>query len=85
MTDDEVKDVEIHEDTLIAITLNVTDEGDTMKFFLGDTRFQNGLMMRGDSVIVDYIYGENDTLKAMVVTTLALIQSSPLPSKSRQR
>jgi hypothetical protein len=63
-----VYDVDTHADTLIDFT-GVRD-GDSLKFDLADTRFNNGLMMSGDSVIVDYIDGDNGMKRAMVVTVL---------------
>ena len=63
-----VYDVDTHADTLISFT-GVTD-GDSLKFDLAETRFNNGLMMTGDSVIVDYIDGDNGMKRAMVVTVL---------------
>ena len=45
---------------------------------------QNGLMLPGDSVIVDYIEGRGDTLRALVVTVLPKIQvvKQPEPTDS---
>lgn len=63
-----VYNVDTHADTLISFT-GVTD-GDSLKFDLAEARFNNGLMMTGDSVIVDYIDGDNDMKRAMVVTVL---------------
>ena len=45
-----------------------------MLFSIADARFQNGLMLPGDSVIVDYIEGRGDTLRALVVTVLPKVQ-----------
>lgn len=58
-----VYDIDTHADTLIGFT-GVTD-GDSLKFDLAETRFNNGLMMTGDSVIVDYIDGDNGMKRAM--------------------
>ena len=66
-----VKNVGIHNDTLKSMTLSVNERGDTMVFSLDEARVQRGIMMSGDSVIVDYVYGESsDTLRALVVTLL---------------
>ena len=45
---------------------------------------QNGLMLPGDSVIVDYIEGRGDTLRALVVTVLPKVQvvKQPEPTDS---
>ena len=37
---------------------------------LTDSRFQNGIAIQGDSVILDYIDGKDNTLRALVVTVL---------------
>ena len=65
----EVKSVNVHKDTLISMTVNVNEAGDTLLFYLSDARFQQGIMMPKDSVIVDYI-DRRDSLKALVVTVL---------------
>lgn len=65
----EVKSVNVHKDTLISMTVNVNEAGDTLLFYLDDARFQQGIMMPKDSVIVDYI-DRRDSLKALVVTVL---------------
>lgn len=64
-----VRSVNIHEDTLISMTVNVNESGDTLVFYLDDARFQQGIMIPQDSVIVDYI-DRRDSLKALVVTVL---------------
>lgn len=63
----EVRSLEVHGDTLVAMSLNIGK--DTMLFSLDDARFQNGLMLPRDSVIVDYIEGYN-VLRALVVTVI---------------
>ena len=65
----EVKSVNVHKDTLISMTVNVNEAGDTLLFYLSDARLQQGIMMPKDSVIVDYI-DRRDSLKALVVTVL---------------
>ena len=65
----EVRSVNIHRDTLVSMTVNVNEAGDTLLFYLSDARFQKGIMMPKDSVIVDYI-DRHDSLKALVVTVL---------------
>ena len=65
-----VKHVQIENRTLLSMTVNVGDDNDSLVFSLDDARIQQGIMMPGDSVIVDYIEGHNDTLRAVVVTLL---------------
>jgi len=43
--------------------------GDSMVFSMKDARIQNGVAIPGDSVIIDYIEGE-DAFRALVVTRL---------------
>lgn len=43
--------------------------GDSMVFSMRDARIQNGLAIPGDSVIIDYIEGE-EAFRALVVTRL---------------
>lgn len=43
--------------------------GDSMVFSMKDARIQNGLAIPGDSVIIDYIEGE-EAFRALVVTRL---------------
>ena len=38
-----VRSVNIHEDTLISMTVNVNESGDTLVFYLDDARFQQGI------------------------------------------
>lgn len=64
----EVYSINAHADTLIDFT--AVHDGDTLRFDLADARFNNGLMLRGDSVIVDYIDGKNNMERALVVTVL---------------
>ena len=64
----QVKSVEVSNDTLTSIMLTV--DGKDLQVDMTRTRLQNGLAMNGDSVIVDYIDGDNGTLIAVVCTTL---------------
>ena len=75
----QVKKVEVHKDTLVSMTVSINERGDTAIFNLDDARLQNGIMMYRDSVIVDYIYGRNDTLRALVVTVLPKIKQFDEP------
>ena len=64
----QVKSVEVTNDTLTSMMLAV--DGKDLQVDMTRTRLQNGLAMNGDSVIVDYIDGDNGTLIALVCTTL---------------
>ena len=68
-----VKHVQIDNRKLLSLTVNVGENSDSMIFSLNDARIQQGVMMPGDSVIVDYVEGRNDTLRAVVVTLLPKI------------
>ena len=63
-----VKNVRVDDDTLKNLT--VTDGEDSIVFNLNEVRYNNGVMLPNDSVIVDYIDGKNDTARALVVTVL---------------
>lgn len=63
-----VKNVRIDDDTLKNLT--VMDGEDSIVFNLNEVRYNNGVMLPNDSVIVDYIDGKNDTARALVVTVL---------------
>jgi len=64
----QVKSVEISNDTLKSMVLAIDGQDTFVK--LTDARFQSGIAMVGDSVILDYIDGRNDSLRALVVTIL---------------
>ena len=64
----EVYSINTHADTLIDFT--AVHDGDTLRFDLSQAQFNNGIMLRGDSVIIDYIDGKNDMERALVVTVL---------------
>jgi len=68
-----VKNVEIVDDTLKSMTLSAGDE--EMVFTLDEARFQQGIMLHGDSVIVDYIKGR-ETNRAFVVTVLPKVANT---------
>ena len=63
-----VKHVHLNSDSIPLLTLSV-EKGDTLVFSLKDAKMQNGLMLRNDSVLVDYIEGR-EYLRALVVTVL---------------
>ena len=64
----------MHKDTLLSMTLIINEDGDTMLFNMDDARIQRGMMMPRDSVIVDYMYGQGDTIKALVVTLISKVK-----------
>ena len=66
----EVKNISFHNDTLKAMTIFINEDKDTMVFSLAEARLQRGVMMFRDSVIVDYVEGRDDTMRALVVTVL---------------
>ena len=63
-----VKNVRVDDDTLKNLT--VMEGEDSIVFNLNEVRYNNGVMLPNDSVIVDYIDGKNDTARALVVTVL---------------
>lgn len=77
-----VKTVIIDNDTLRSLT--VMNGEDSIVFHLEDARFNNGLMVPRDSVIVDYIDGKNDTARALVVTVLPAA-AKPIDLKDNKR
>jgi len=76
----QVKSVEITNDTIKSMVLAV-DEIENVVTLL-DARFQNGIALEGDSVIVDYIDGKENTLRALVVTVLPKPAQEFVPSDS---
>ena len=64
----QVKSVEITNDTVKSMVLAV--DGQDKVVTLTDAKFQNGIAMAGDSVILDYIDGRDDSLRGLVVTVL---------------
>ena len=63
-----VKSVEIKNDTIKSMVLAVDGQDKVVK--LTDAKFQNGIALVGDSVILDYIDGRADSLRGLVVTVL---------------
>lgn len=74
----QVKSVEIENDTVKSMVLIIGD-AETIVTLL-DARFQNGIALAGDSVIVDYIDGKENTLRALVVTVLPKPAQEFVPS-----
>ena len=64
----QVKSVEISNDSLKSMVVTMGSEEKTVS--LHDARFQNGIALKGDSIILDYIEGSENTLRALVVTVL---------------
>jgi len=64
----EVVSVMVANDTIKSMVLQAN--GQNLNVDLLDTRFQNGIALEGDSVILDYIDGEENTLRGLVVTVL---------------
>ena len=64
-----VKSLNVDRDTLKSMVITVGDEEKTVTLL--DARFQNGIALQGDSVILDYIDGKENTLRGLVVTVLS--------------
>lgn len=52
------------------VSVNVANGSDTLLFHAEDARVVNGMFINGDSVNINYIEGEKDTLRAMVISVL---------------
>jgi len=74
----QVKSLAIDNDTLKSMVLSVGETENLVTLF--DARFQNGIALAGDSVIVDYIDGKDNTLRALVVTVLPKSAQEFVPS-----
>ena len=61
--------METSNDTLLNMRVSV-GEGDTLLFKLDQADFNNGMAMQGDSVIVNHLKGNGDTLRAIIVTVM---------------
>lgn len=48
-------------------SMRLYDGEDTLVFALREAQYNNGMMLKGDSVDVHYIKGRGDTLRAMLV------------------
>lgn len=64
----QVVTIEHHGDTLLNMKVRTSDE--TLLFKLDDARFNIGVMLEGDSVLVNYVKGHGDSLRALIVTVL---------------
>lgn len=63
-----VTDMEFDSDTLLCTRVAVG--GDTLLFKVNEARMINGMFVKGDSVMINYIEGRNDTLRALVLSVL---------------
>ena len=63
-----VTDMEFDSDTLLCTRIAV--DGDTLLFKVNEARMINGMFVKGDSVMINYIEGRNDTLRALLVQVL---------------
>lgn len=52
------------------VSVNIADGSDTLLFHAEVARIVNGMFINGDSVNINYIEGDKDTLRAMVITVL---------------
>ena len=79
-----VKSLKINHDSLKSMVITYNEDGDTLLFSLKKARVQRGMMMIGDSVIIDFVDGKDDSLRALVVTTLSkptrIIEEGVAPS-----
>ena len=64
----QVDSIFVFRDTVQLMKVSIDGQEKTVKVI--DALFQNGIALRGDSVILDYIDGKEDTLRALVVTVL---------------
>ena len=74
----QVKSLVVNNDTLTSMILSV--DGKDLQVDMTRSRIQNGLAISGDSVIVDYIDGDNGVLIAVVCTTLPKSAQEFVPS-----
>lgn len=67
----QVKSIELSADSIMApSSMILSVDGQDKTVTLGDARFQNGIAIQGDSVILDYIDGKENILRGLVVTVL---------------
>lgn len=76
----QVKSLTVANDTLKSMVLSVGETENIVTLL--DARFQNGIALAGDSVIVDYIDGKENTLRALIVTVLPKPAQDFVPSDS---
>lgn len=62
--------VAIEHDGDTLLNMKVRTPEDTLIFKLDDARFNMGVMLEGDSVLVNYVKGHGDSLRALIVTVL---------------
>lgn len=63
-----VTSVDYNGDTLLS--MKVSADGEEYVFSLDEAQFNNGVMLVGDSLIVNYFNGRHDMLRAAYVTLL---------------
>jgi len=63
-----VTELEVEGDIILCSRIAV--DGDTLLFKMTEARLLNGMFVSGDSVVVNYIDGRNDTLRALLVQVL---------------
>ena len=78
-----VKTVDVVHDTIRNLT--IVCGKDSMIFNLEEARFNNGIMVPHDSVIVDYIDGKTDTARAFIVTVLPNQTKLIVPSQNANK
>lgn len=54
----------------IVSSMILSVDGNDVKVKMNDARYQNGIALAGDSIILDYIDWRDDSLRALVVTVL---------------
>jgi len=64
-----VTHIKIHKDSLMSARILV--DGDTLVFDMQDARIVGAMFVNGDSVKLNYIEGNGDTLRAFVVSVIA--------------
>lgn len=64
-----VTELEVEGDTILCSRIAI--DGDTLLFKMTEARLLNGMFVSGDSVVVNYIEGRNDTLRALLVQVLS--------------
>ena len=64
-----VTDMKVRHDSLLRARILV--DGDTLVFDMQDARIVGAMFVNGDSVKVNYIEGNGDTLRAFVVSVIA--------------
>ena len=74
-----VTELEVEGDTILCSRIAI--DGDTLLFKMTEARLLNGMFVSGDSVVVNYIEGRNDTLRALLVQVLSKAPRVIVPAK----